>query len=573
MRGIARSAVFVTAILGGLIFACAAQAAQVEALRTWAGPDSTRLVLDLSAPPSDYRLVQLDHPSRIVLDVEDSDFADGFKVPQVKGLLKTIRTGKDGDAARLVLDLSDNVHPKTFLLKPTGQYGYRLVVDLFPPQQNNKPEVARTVDDDIAHGKPRPVVIAVDAGHGGEDPGAHGPDGTLEKNVTLSVARDLATLINAQPGMRAVLTRDGDYFVPLKKRYEIARANKADLFVAIHADAYTSSDARGSSVWVLSQHGKTSEAARWLADRENRADLIGGVSLDDKDDTLASVLLDLSQGASIEASDSVAKQVLKSLSQLGPTHRGYVERANFVVLRSPDVPSILVETAFITNPDEEQKLRDPDHRQELAQAILKGLHGYFEDTPPPGTWFAAVRSGRIHPGETDAGTLVASANNDDDNNDHNGDRAQTKRSTRIAGHTDDGASDDENGDNGEHGTPAVRGDAIARLLAHTDRSQTRAIAQAPDTHAPRVRPPASDAYIQVQQVPPPPVLAQASISKQQRARIDASIRDMHRVMRGETLTGIAQQYGVSISALRSINHKIPDDGTVQAGQVLLIPSS
>jgi N-acetylmuramoyl-L-alanine amidase len=186
-----------------------------------------------------------------------------------------------------------------------------------------------------------------------------------------------------------VLTRDGDYFVPLEKRYAKARDEKADLFVSIHADAFKSSDAMGSSVWVLSPRGATNEAARWLADRENRADLVGGVSLDDKDDTLAAVLLDLSQGATMGASNAVAEQVLTALRKLGPTHRGYVERANFVVLRSPDVPSILVETAFITNPSEEARLKNPDHRDKLASAILDGVNGYFRAAPPPGTWFAA----------------------------------------------------------------------------------------------------------------------------------------------------------------------------------------
>ncbi len=188
--------------------------------------------------------------------------------------------------------------------------------------------------------------------------------------------------------MTAVLTRDGDYFIPLEDRYRKAREAKADLFISIHADAFTSSDARGSSVWVLSPRGATNEASRWLADRENRADLVGGISLDDKDDTLAKVLLDLSQGATMGASSAVAEQVLSALRKLGPTHRTYVERANFVVLRSPDVPSILVETAFISNPAEEARLKSPDHRDKLASAILGGVNDYFRASPPPGTLFA-----------------------------------------------------------------------------------------------------------------------------------------------------------------------------------------
>jgi N-acetylmuramoyl-L-alanine amidase len=250
-------------------------------------------------------------------------------------------------------------------------------------------------------GGERKVIVAIDAGHGGKDQGAHGPGGTLEKDVTLAVARDLAAQINKQPGMQAILTRDGDYFIPLTRRYEIARENKADLFVAIHADSYSSSDARGSSVWVLSSRGKSSVAARMLADRENSSDLIGGVSLDDKSDSLASVLLDMQQGWAVQASDAIAGNVLSALSGLGPTHRGYVEHANFVVLRSPDVPSILVETAFISNPDEERRLRDPSHQHQLAAAVMGGVKSYFESTPPPGTWFAAQAARRM-------GVMVAS---------------------------------------------------------------------------------------------------------------------------------------------------------------------
>ena len=251
-------------------------------------------------------------------------------------------------------------------------------------------------------GGQRKVVIAVDAGHGGKDSGAHGAGGTQEKDVTLAVARELAAQINRQPGMKAVLTRSGDMFIPLKQRYQIARDNSADLFVSIHADSFTSSDARGSSVWVLSPRGKTNAAARWLADGQNRADLIGGVTLDDKDDGLAKVLLDLQQGYAMQASDAVAGNVLKALQGLGPTHRGYVERANFVVLRSPDVPSILVETAFISNPAEEHKLRDPAHQRQLATAVMGGVRDYFEATPPPGSWFAAQAA-------ASSGVMVASA--------------------------------------------------------------------------------------------------------------------------------------------------------------------
>src|SRR5262245_3729847 len=363
-----------------------ARAAEIQNLRIWAGPEYTRAVFVVSGP-ADYQLFELAKPDRIVLDIHSSSFADTFGAPGAKGLLKGIRAGKQGkDDARVVFDLAEGVRPKSFLLAPADKFGYRLVLDLYPATEKATP--VKSVAE-AAPGKPRDVVIAIDAGHGGDDPGATGASGAREKDITLSVARALKKQIDKTPGMSAVLTRDADYFIPLEKRYAKARDEKADLFVSIHADAFKTSDARGSSVWVLSPRGATNEAARWLADRENRADLVGGVSLDDKDDTLAAVLLDLSQGATMGASNAVAEQVLTALRKIGPTHRGYVERANFVVLRSPDVPSILVETAFITNPTEEAKLKNPDHREKLASAILDGVNGYFRTSPPPGSYFAA----------------------------------------------------------------------------------------------------------------------------------------------------------------------------------------
>lgn len=363
-----------------------ASAAEIKNLRVWAGPEYTRAVFDVSGPV-DYKLFELAKPDRIVLDLRASNLGAEFSAPAAKGLLKGLRAGKQGKAdARVVFDLAEGVHPKSFLLPPADKFGYRLVLDLYP--STSKPVAVKSVAE-VSVGKGRDVIVAIDAGHGGDDPGATGASGTHEKTITLAVARELKKAIDKTPGMTAVLTRDSDYFIPLEQRYLKAREMKADLFVSIHADAFTSSDARGSSVWVLSPRGATNEAARWLADRENRADLVGGISLDDKDDTLAKVLLDLSQGATMGASNAVAEQVLGSLKKLGPTHRNYVERANFVVLRSPDVPSILVETAFITNPTEEARLTNPDHREKLADAILDGVRDYFRASPPPGSLFAS----------------------------------------------------------------------------------------------------------------------------------------------------------------------------------------
>ncbi|MDF4002084.1 N-acetylmuramoyl-L-alanine amidase [Luteibacter sp. PPL552] len=504
------------------------RAADVKAARVWAGPEYTRVVFDLSGPAT-YKLSQGDVPGTVVLDIAGSAVAGDFAAPGAQGLFKSLSAGKEGNAARLTARVDASAKPKSFLLKPAGDYGYRLVLDLYPGGQSDPgdnaphdetptvaaapdlaPEpVTRSRGKASSRGKPLPpaltgerkVIVAIDAGHGGEDPGARGATGLREKDVTLQVARELADQINAQPGMQAFLTRTGDYFIPLKRRYEIAREHNADMFVSIHADAFKNSDAKGSSVWVLSPRGKTSEAARWLADRENRADLVGGVSLDDKDDSLAAVLLDLQQGYAMQASESIAGNVLKALGRLGPTHRGYVERANFVVLRSPDVPSILVETAFITNPSEETRLRNPEHRRELAIAVLGGVRNYFESMPPPGTWFAAQAARRN-------GTAVASV---------------TASAPAAPVAADAGA---------------VASDAVKAATKKTvARADTVAKAGAPA----------------------------------RKGRADADVRDLHRVSRGETLTGIAQQYGVSVGALKMANKMT--DNNVRIGAVMVIPSS
>jgi len=492
MRGTIRPLLSVFAVIcGALACAAAASAASatstVKAVRIWGGPDSTRVIFELSAPV-DYRLFQLGKPDRVVLDLDNGAFGKGVGAKPGKGVVKDMRIGHFQGKARIVLDLDGPAHPKSFLLTPAGQYGYRLVVDLGTP--SSKPsQIVRTIDDDMAHGKPRPVVIAVDAGHGGDDPGARGQGGTFEKSVTLEIAKDLAKLVDAQPGMHAVLTRKGDYFVPLEKRFQIAREHKADLFVSIHANSCPDyCDARGASVWVLSTHGKQSEAGRWLAKSENASDLVGGVSLDDKSHMLASVLLDLSQGASMHAAHEVGGEVLTALGKIGPLYRNTVQGANFVVLRSPDVPSILVETAFISNRSDERRLDNRRDRKQLAQAVLTGVQQYFETTPPPGTWFAEQRNERLH---LTVGAAVEVASNG-----------------KIA--------------------------AGAQVFN------------------------------------PPPLIASAK----KVTRADADVQDMHKVSRGETLSGIAQQYGISMGALRSANaSKIQTGGGIQVGQVLLIPSS
>ena len=431
-------ALVVLAVMLSVAWPALARAAEVTDARVWADTSHTRLVL-VASGDLDYKITQAG--GRLTLDLGSSRLVEGFSNPGPEGLYRGMVSTRRGKDLQMTAAVDPSSQMKSFVLKPTKPGGdYRLVIDLYPERKvastsllpaatavhvehatSTHPRSQMVASRQAAEllGGQRKVVVAVDAGHGGKDCGAIGPDGTEEKNITLDVARDLAKQINRQPGMKAILTRTGDYFIPLKRRYEIARDNSADLFISIHADSFTSSDAKGSSVWVLSPRGKTNAAARWLADGQNRADLIGGVSLDDKDDSLAKVLLDLQQGYAMQASDAVASKVLKALAQLGPTHRGYVERANFVVLRSPDVPSILVETAFISNPLEERKLRDPSHQRSLATAVMDGVKNYFESTPPPGTWFAAHADQRQGeqvaqnpPAKTDSSTRTVAARAD-----------------------------------------------------------------------------------------------------------------------------------------------------------------
>ncbi len=371
-------------LLLAMVGAATASAAEFRSVRYWDASDHTRVVFDISAPIQ-YKLFVLESPHRVVLDIPAASAAS-LGVPNSTGVVRGVRTGRQGKNLRLVLDLERAVQPKTFLLAPAGEHGHRLVVDLF--EQESRPAVVKT-EAQLRPSGERKVIVAIDAGHGGEDPGALGAAGSREKDITLAVAKSLAAEINAHAGMSAVLIRDGDFFIPLEKRYALAREAKADLFVSIHADAFTNKAARGSSVFVLSQRGASSEAARMLARQENQADLVGGVSLGDKDSMLAAVLLDLSQGATMGASEVVASNVLRGLARIGNLHKRELQRANFVVLRSPDVPSILVETAFISNPAEEKRLNDPGHRAKLASAVTEGIREYFSSAPPQGTWFAA----------------------------------------------------------------------------------------------------------------------------------------------------------------------------------------
>jgi len=380
----------------GLTLALAAPA-EVQGLRLWAAPDHTRVVFDLSGPVR-HKLLSLKNPERLVIDVPDARAATGLDTRnRHAGIIKGVRTGKRGKGTlRIVLDLEQVAKPSSFILKPGGQHGHRLVVDL---HDSNRKPLAQKQPVSVQKPRLRDLVIAIDAGHGGDDPGAIGRGGTREKDVVLSIARRLAALIKKEPGMRPVLIRKGDYYVGLRQRINKARQHKADLFVSIHADGFRDRRVRGSSVYMLSRRGASSEMARWLAEKENSADLAGGVSLDDKDQLLAEVLLDLSQTATNEASVDVAGNMFRELRRLGKTHKKSVQQAGFVVLKSPDIPSVLVETAFITNPAEERKLRDKRHQEALARAMFSGIVRYFTTHQPPGTHLVA-REHRIRRGDT-----------------------------------------------------------------------------------------------------------------------------------------------------------------------------
>ncbi len=370
-----------------------ALAADVEDFRIWSGPDKTRAVLDLNGPV-EHQLFTLQNPPRVVIDIPQAGLNTEFALPERRssGPLSRIRHGvRAQETLRVVFDLNEDVKPKSFLLNPVAGHGHRLVIDLFPLQEGE--EISPVQWDPNPE---REVIVAIDAGHGGEDPGAIGPHGLYEKVVTLQIARRLHDELNALPGISSFLVRDGDYYVELRQRYEMARKRRADLFVSIHADAFKTPRPSGSSVYILSRNGASSEAARLLARSENRADDIGGVYLGDKDDTVRTVILELSQSGTLQASDLAADSLLGSLKTVGKVHKNHVERANFAVLRSPDVPSVLVETAFISNPVEEAKLKDPSHQARLAKAMAVGIEQHFHNQPPPGTWIANHRRPSRH---------------------------------------------------------------------------------------------------------------------------------------------------------------------------------
>jgi len=410
----------------------------VSAVRVWPAPDYTRITLEANAAFT-YKMSYMQNPDRVVLDIDQVELNQAIKsladkVQASDPYIKQIRSANFQQGVRLVVDLKAAAKPNAFTLTPTGAYKYRLVLDVYPavdplmamvaerdpapanaavvsveappttvsaaasvepvvPSTGVLAEVAPLNQPAISEGPViknmpaevknvgRQIVVAIDAGHGGEDPGAMGASGSREKDITLMVAKKLKQQIDAEPNMRAVLTRDGDYFIPLHGRVVKARSMQADLFVSIHADAFSKQSARGSSVFALSERGATSAGARYLAKKENESDLIGGVSLNDKDPILARTLLDLSQTATINDSLKLGKAVLSEIGEINTLHAKRVEQAAFAVLKSPDIPSILVETAFISNPEEERRLNDESYQEQLCASILNGIKKYFSTNP------------------------------------------------------------------------------------------------------------------------------------------------------------------------------------------------
>lgn len=370
-------------VILGLLGATPAWAVDVHDVRLWRAPDHTRIVFDLSGP-AQHSLVVLSDPRRIVLDVRDTQLrADLGKLKLDNTPVASVRSGRDGNHLRVVLEITQSVDPRSFTLRATEQTGDRLVLDLYD-QQARKAEVKKAVQ----HSAKRDLIIAIDAGHGGEDPGAMGPNRVWEKDVVMAISRELKALFEADQGFKPVMIRTGDYYISLKGRTELARKHQADLFVSIHADAFNRKEANGASVYALSTGGATSTAAEYLAQRENAADLVGGVSLFDKDDVLAGVLADLSMTSTLDTSLKLGDKVLYSMGGVAKLHKQRVEQAGFAVLKSPDIPSILVETGFISNPQEAGLLATTAYQKKVASSIHRGIREWFRAHPPSGTLLA-----------------------------------------------------------------------------------------------------------------------------------------------------------------------------------------
>jgi len=400
MRKIIKLAILINSILV-CAFCQTVLAGSVDGIRFWQDPEKTRLVFDTSSEV-DYKLFSLSNPERLVIDIKSAKLTvDTAKVPLPPSLVNRIRSSQQDDKIRIVIDLKHAVDTKHFKLKPFQNFNHRLVVDI---RDKSSAKTATKIIKKDADSNNRDIIIAIDAGHGGEDPGASGPTKTREKNITLAVAKKLAEKINAEKGMKAVLTRTADYYVDHRKRTDIARENQADLFISLHADAFTDRRVRGAGVYIISTEGASSEMGRWLAESENQSDLAGGVEISNKEPMLAQVILDLSTHYSVGASINAANSVYKELKNTVPKMHGKsVQRAGFLVLKMPDIPGMLVEMAFISNPTEEKRLKSSKEQTKIANAVFKGVKSYFLNHPPDNSYYASLaksRSYKVKKGDT-----------------------------------------------------------------------------------------------------------------------------------------------------------------------------
>ncbi len=559
--------------------ATTADAATIKTLRLWRAPDNTRLVFDLSGPV-EHKLFdtagEKGSVQRLVVTIDQADFtADLGSVNLANTPISHLSHNRSGNGEQVVIDLKARVKPKSFLLPANEQYGARLVLDLFDEDKQSETRVVKTAANGM-----RDIVVAIDAGHGGEDPGAKGPGGLYEKNVTLAIAKELAQLINKTPGYSAFLTRTGDYFISLRGRTQIARNKSADLFVSIHADAFNDKSAQGASVFALSQRGATSETARWLEKQENDADLVGGVNLADKDPMLQGVLLDLSMTSTIANSLDMGDDVLGQIGKITRLHRGYVEQAGFVVLKNPDIPSLLVETGFITNAQEAKNLSDPAYRSRMARAVFTGIDSHFRKKPPMDTALAAARGGqvpqamdkvpqamdkvpqamdKISQAEDKTAGAVDSKPTDSLAKPHEPTLddaiAEEERSRNKAMNDETPRTKPDNTtvtirrDNSAAENAAREEDALQKML---DEKTSKKTTESAKTTAVK--------------------MADSAKSKTASAGKKSSPKTReHVVSKGETLSGIASRYKVSVVALRDQN-KLPDQN-VRIGQKLRIPVS
>ncbi len=496
-----------------LVSSFAVAASSVNGVRVWRAPDHTRVVFDLSNAVS-HKVFSLKSPSRLVIDIDDaSNNAALAPVDLSKTPIKRIRSAKrDKSHLRFVLDLKDDVNPRSFVLKKHAGKPNRLVVDLYDKNTVTQKTVEKVAAAASVSSR-RDILVVIDAGHGGEDPGAIGPRRIKEKTVVLDIAKRLAKKVNGTQGYKAKLTRTNDYYVSLKKRRDFARKHRADLFVSIHADAFKTPHAKGASVFALSRRGATSETARFLARRENNTDLIGGVgdvSLKDKDQVLKGVLVDLSMSATLSSSLDAGKHILNRMGGIAHLHKKHVEQAGFLVLKSPDVPSILVETGFISNPGEAKKLSSANYRQKMANSIYTGIREFFEKNPPGGTYLAWKQSG---------GKEVASSN-------------ANAGGTRVY--------------------KVSRGDTLSGISARFGLSVSA---------LKKINGLKSNSIGIGQKL----IVSQSAPSKPVKPS-----RRIHRVAGGETLSGIALRYQSSVAAIRRQN-KLRGNA-IRIGQRLVIPT-